>query len=104
MMSRPNSILAIEIRVDHEPIVNHEFENELEAYQAFVGGLIEAVHLPRELLDDLEEKFGVTLHSRTVLVCNDDFVGLPLNPIASLISTLAGAGPICGDCLLVNLP
>ena len=88
------------MRCGHAPVLNRAFVNSLDAYQTFIGGLIDRIDLEPPLIAALDAHFGVTFGRRACVVVADDWTGLEVNEFASLIA----GQPVYGEALLVDLP
>lgn len=101
-MVRPATLPALEMRCGHAPVLNREFPNGLEHFQAFVDGLIDVINIDSALIAALDRMYGVSFGRRACIVVADEMYpeSMPLNEVAS---ALAGQ-PVFGDALFVDLP
>ena len=105
-MSRKKTLVALEIRADGEPVVNLAFPNDLASFQKFVGGTIDCVYLPPNVIAGLEKMYDVKLGKRACIVIHDEglLIDLPPNFWATLIAMQAGHELIVGDVLICDVP
>lgn len=101
-LKRSKTLQALEMRVGARPRFNPVFENRLEAFQQFVGGLIDVVNVEPEMIAKLDALFQTSFGKRACIVLNDEGINLelPLNRWASMIAGQA----VFGDCLFCDVP